>query len=221
MDATETLDYLVYMMTLFAVLMVILAAFKMAVRVLSGPPIIVPVSRSSRTSGSCLSAESARLWGRHLDALAELESQYTQFETDPWLAFRRPLLADVTEPQTADFHDALRQAQDLRTDEVPALRDLVDEFGAAVRAATRAWEAADKHAREVAVPTTTDSERRRLRQAEDALSLALDERTSSAERRVALGRVEELIKGLTTMPPKAHTSVVAELDHVERRAINQ
>lgn len=164
-------------------------------------------------------AETARLWDRHVSALNELKQSYLDFETDPWSAFRRPLLGDVSEPATAAFHEAFAHAQDLHTSPPPASRELVDEFGAAVRAAARAWEVADQHAREIAVPTTTDTDRRRLRQAEDALRLALDERASAAERRAALGRVEELIKGLAAMTPKARTTIVAELDHVERQAI--
>lgn len=163
--------------------------------------------------------ETARLWDRHVAALNEIKGSYVEFETDPWSAFRRPLLGDVTEPATAAFHDAFAHAQDLHTDTRPTSRELVNDFGAAVRAATRAWQAADQHARMIAVPATTDTDRRRLRQAEDALHLALDERTSAAERRVALGRVEELIKGLTIMAPKARTTIVAEIDHIERRAI--
>lgn len=163
--------------------------------------------------------ETARLWDRHVSALNEIKESYVEFETDPWSAFRRPLLGDVTEPSTAAFHDAFTRAQDLHTDTRPTSRELVNDFGAAVRAATRAWQAADQHARTIAVPATTGTDRRRLRQAEDALHLALDERASAAERRVALGRVEELIKGLTIMAPKARTTIVAELDHIERQAI--
>ncbi|MGN7157716.1 hypothetical protein ACTHRK_16675 [Dietzia cercidiphylli] len=165
--------------------------------------------------------EAVRLWSRHVDALAKLEAEYTAFEIDPSSAFRRRLLADVSEPQTAAFHDVLRRAQDLRTEEPPSSRRLVDEFGDAVHAAGTAWRIADRHARNIAVPTPTDSERRRLRQAEDALQLALDERTSSAERRVALERVEHLIRGLTSIEPAARTSIFAELDHLDRREITQ
>lgn len=103
-----------------------------------------------------------RLWRRHLDALAGLEAQYVEFETDPWSTFRRPLLADVREPETAAFHQALRRAQDLRADTDPASRFQVAEFGDAVHVARMAWAVADQHARDIAVPTVSDSERRRI-----------------------------------------------------------
>lgn len=164
-------------------------------------------------------SETARLWRGHVAALNELRQKYVDFETDPWSAFRRPLLADVAEPETAAFHDAFSHAQDLHTERRPRSRAEVDDFGAAVRAATRAWQVADMHARKVAVPTTSEAERRRLRQAKAALLLAMDANTSAPERRVALARVEELISGLTAIPAKARTTVVAELDTIERKAI--
>lgn len=167
-----------------------------------------------------MQAEASRLWDRHVTALNGLKENYIAFETDPWSAFRRPLLADVAEPETAAFHDAFAHAQDLHTGTRPKSRSAVDDFGAAVRAANRAWEVADQHAREVAVPTTSEADRRRLRQAEGALQLAMDANASAAERRVALERVEELIKGLTVMPKQARTAMVAELDHVQRAAID-
>lgn len=183
--------------------------------------IVAAVVRSGRRKDHrAQKTETARLWGEHVATLNKLKQQYIDFETDPWSAFRRPLLGDVSEPTTAAFHDAFAHAQDLHTDHQSTSRSIVDDFGAAVRAANRAWEVADQHAREVAVPTTSETERRRLRQAEGALLLAMDENTSAAERRVALARVEELIKGLTVMPRKARTVIVAELDHVQRAAID-
>lgn len=164
-------------------------------------------------------ADTGRLWGEHVAALHKLKQKFVEFETDPWSAFRRPLLGDVSEPETAAFHDAFAHAQDLHTETRPQSRTVVDDFGAAVRAATRAWQVADTHARKVAVPTVGESDRRRLRQAKGALLLAMDPATSAAERRAALGQVEKLIKGLTTMPANARTTLVAELDHVERQAI--
>lgn len=162
---------------------------------------------------------SERLWSRHNSSLEELELKYVEFETDPWSAFRRPLLADVREAETAAFHQAMRHAQDLRTDTVPTSRRQIDEYGNAVHAAHMAWQIADQHARDIAVPTTTDSERRRLRQAEDALRIALDERATVSERRLAIERVETLIKGLTRIEPAAKTHVMAALEHNDRKGI--
>lgn len=168
-----------------------------------------------------LRKEIERLWSLHDRSLRKLKAEYTAVETDPWTAFRRPLLTDVTEPLTAQFHEKFARARELDTEYRPTNRELVDRFGDAVREATAAWAAADQHARAVAVPTTSDAERRRLRRAEDALRLALDERTSPAERMVALSRVEQLIAGLTAIPDKARAAVVAELDTKARLAISQ
>lgn len=161
-----------------------------------------------------------RLWDRHCNSLAQLEADYVTFETDPWSAFHRPLLADVGEPETAQFHKALARAQDLRTDRVPDTRSWVDEFGDAVRDARIAWQVADRHARDIAVPTATEEDRRRLRQAEDALRVALDERAPIPERQAALDRVHHLIKGLTRIEPAAQDFITAELDQVSRKAID-
>lgn len=212
-------------------LMVLMAA--LCYRLMSGRPIVVPkivlgknresnkpaaLSRDERQRQQQDSAM-VRVWRHHNDSLAELEVQLVEFETDPWSAFRRPLLGDVREPLTAEFHMALGRAQDARTDTLPATRTKVDDYGELVRAATLAWEAADRHAREVAVPATSDSERRRLRQAEDVLRIALDERASIHERRIALARVETLIKGLTRIDPAARTKLVLALDHEDRKEI--
>lgn len=186
-------------------------------------PVVIALARRTlggRRQRSELRQEADRLWDLHVRDLNELKAAYTAFETDPWTAFRRPLLADVTEPLTAEFHQRFAHAQELHTEQRPTSRELVDLFGDAVRAATAAWSAADQHARAVAVPITTDAERRRLRRAEDALRLALDERTSPAERSVALATVEQLIAGLTVMPTKARTTIVAELETKTRLAIS-
>ncbi|MGN0102230.1 MAG: hypothetical protein ACI39C_14940 [Dietzia sp.] len=167
-----------------------------------------------------LRKEIERLWILHARSLRKLKRSYTAAETDPWTAFRRPLLTDVTEPLTAKFHEKFARARELDTEYRPTSRELVDRFGDAVREANAAWAAADQHARAVAVPTTSDAERRRLRRAEDALRLAMDERTSPAERAVALARVEQLIAGLTAIPYKARTTIVAELETKTRLAIS-
>ena len=211
---TEPFQYLIAIGMILTILVVMKFAFDMAHRRMVHPGGRIDPGPSRKD-------ETERLWNRHVDALNDLKREYSTFETDPWSAFRRPLLADVTEPQTAAFHDAFRRAQDLQADTAPASRRLVDEFGDAVHNALTAWKIADRHARKVAVPTTTDSERRRLRQAQDALHLALDERTSPAERRAALETVERLSKGLTTLEPAARTTIVTELETAERREITQ
>lgn len=203
--------------TVVAVVLIVVLALKAGFRFANGRPAGGYVS--DRSPGA--PEDTYRLWRRHCDALMDLEAQYVEFETDPWSTFRRPLLADVRVPETADFHQALRRAQDLRTDTAPESRSRVGEFGDAVHAARMAWSIADRHARDIAVPTTSESERRRLRQAQDALRLALDERTTAAERRVALERVEALIQGMTRIQPAAKTAVIAELDNIERREIAQ
>lgn len=215
------LDAITYLATLLALIAIIGIVVKLAIRWIFRPP---SVSRSSVSIGRSLAGQAQdenieRLWSRHNASLVDLELQYVEYEADPWSAFRRPLLADVGVPETAAFHQALRHAQDLRTDVAPTTRSQVDEYGTAVYAAHMAWKLADQHARDIAVPTTTDSERRRLRQAEEALRIALDERSSIHERRIALARVETLIKGLTRIEPAARTKLFLALDHEDRKEI--
>lgn len=100
-----------------------------------------------------LRQEEERLWDLHVRDLNKLKAEYTAFETDPWTAFHRPLLSDVTEPLTAEFHRTFARAQKMHTEQQPTNRGLVDLFGNAVREANAAWMAADQHARAVAVPT--------------------------------------------------------------------
>lgn len=186
-------------------------------------------SKDTRRDNETLDTTRRKLWARDVEHLHAVEREYTEFEMDPFSILRRPLLADVSVPTTETFHRALYAAQGLSaalgdpdTDPVPGQKYL-DKLGEKVSAVMTAWIAANNHARMVGVPTTTERERRRLRQAEEAMKRAVDGRTAPAERRLALERVQELIAELIDipMPAVALDKVVAAIEHEERRALGR
>lgn len=152
-------------------------------------------------------------WANAERIFNDVRTALTEFELDPYGWIRTPALRDVTVPHTAAFFDAFDQAQALHTASVPNDTDRITAFAAAAHKAHRAWITARAHAESLGTSMFDPQDRKKLRQAESALAVALNEAASEAERLSALDTVNRLTTGLVTVPDKvaeqAHTAIAA------------
>lgn len=112
-----------------------------------------------------------------------------------------PLMTDMREPLTRDFHRAKRKADALRPedgDEPDAA--LIAEYRDAVERFEDAFEVALAEARRRAQHDFTDVERKRLQTARMLVGIAIDEAASSAERQSAYRRARAELDGLIVLP---------------------
>lgn len=92
-------------------------------------------------------AEQIRRWRRACVVLDDIASEIMAFELDPQARYTRPLLADVSEPSTAEFYKAYTEAHNLRTAAIPCDEEAITAFAAAVTNARLTFDAADLNAR--------------------------------------------------------------------------
>lgn len=119
-----------------------------------------------------------------------------------------PLMTDMREPLTRDFHRAKRKADALRPgegDRLDAAR--VAEFGDAVERFEDAFEVALAEARRRAQHDFTDAERKRLQTARMLVGIAVDDAASSAERQSAYRRARAELDGLIVLPDAATADI--------------
>lgn len=169
------------------------------------------VARALPQAGSQRKVNAER-WRRAVATFNEVEAAYAAYLHEPAEIFHRPLLDDVTEPPTAAFLEAFHTATSLCMAFQPKDADYIDRFQAAAQDARLTWDVADAHARRIGLGSRTDTERRKLRQAQEALALALDESSTADERSTALRTVRRLVDGILELPPRISISVLGAIE---------
>ncbi|CAM3983450.1 hypothetical protein ACXYTP_01945 [Tsukamurella ocularis] len=106
----------------------------------------------------------ALLWAAATAEHDRVLRAYLPYETDPALILSYPAVSDITEPPTADFHDALARAQALRPESGPAGPELAEAYHRAVVETARAWAVCEDHGRRTghthqSAPDAADLER--------------------------------------------------------------
>lgn len=127
--------------------------------------------------------------------------RWLDHELDAAKVIDYPLMTDMREPLTRDFHRAKRRADALRPEEgeqPDAAR--VAEYREAVDAFEDAFEVALSEARRRAQHDFSDVERKRLQTARMLVGIAVDEAASAAERQSAYRRARAELDGLIVLP---------------------
>ncbi len=127
--------------------------------------------------------------------------RWLDHELDAAKVIDYPLMTDMREPLTRDFHRAKRRADALRPEEGEqpgAAR--VAEYREAVDAFEDAFEVALSEARRRAQHDFSDVERKRLQTARMLVGIAVDEAASAAERQSAYRRARAELDGLIVLP---------------------
>ncbi|WP_396909936.1 hypothetical protein [Mycolicibacterium sp.] len=141
-----------------------------------------------------------KLWAQAKSIAAELGEAVTEWEFDPIQRyFERPLLADVTEPLTADWlaaHAIMTAAlpDNPQNDPVKA-KAAID----AAERAHEAWVAAWRYAGSIGLGTLPTADRRRMTTAQKLLTSAADHATTPAERASCIDRVVEILAEVTAV----------------------
>ena len=138
---------------------------------------------------------------RALAAHDAVSRRWLDHELDAAKVIDYPLMTDMREPLTREFHRAKRRADALRpeVDEQPDAA-LAREYREAVEAFEDSFEAALAEARRRAQHDFTDAERRRLQTARMLVGIAIDDAATAAERQSAYRRARAELDGLIVLP---------------------
>jgi hypothetical protein len=143
---------------------------------------------------------------------------FAAYECDPQAVLRRPALADVRQPVTAQFVEAFAEVCALATDRYPG-RSVADAFAVAADRAARAWTAANEAADRLRAVQFAPGELALLDQAAALLAVAR-QTPHDGERVAAYGRAAQRLAELQrrcgwALPQRA----VAVLQHEARPAL--
>ncbi|NLG45308.1 hypothetical protein [Gordonia sp. (in: high G+C Gram-positive bacteria)] len=143
------------------------------------------------------------------------DDRWFAYETDLSTVLDFPMLIDMREPLTVEFHRTRSRAEllrpagdDVSPDAVEAYRDAVHDYRAAL-------EVAEKEARRRRRGDFDQSEQERLARAQRLLDLAGNDGASPSERQQAYARARRELDGLIDLP----TAGSAELEEKLRLAL--
>lgn len=135
--------------------------------------------------------------------------RWLDYELDAAKLLEFPLMTDMREPVTVDFHRARRDAEDLRPDDLDQLRDTrrFDRYREAVRELRTRFDVAESEARRRRASSLTDDERRAVDRAKKLLAVAEDAGASTAERQSAYRRATKELEGIIVLPDAATAAI--------------
>ncbi|MEE6283319.1 hypothetical protein [Georgenia sunbinii] len=149
---------------------------------------------------------------RTLDRHTAVNQRWLDYELDIAKLIDYPLMTDMREPLTVDFHRAKREAESLRPDDPAELTDpdLLTEFRDAVRHYETAFDVAEQEARRRQTAGFSPAEQQALVRARKFIALADNPSATYAERQTAYRRATRELDGLVVLP-------VAATDSFEQR----
>ena len=159
-----------------------------------------PAPRPARF-GRITDADVQRLLAEH----DEVRRRWLSYELDVAKLIDYPMMSDMRETLTVEFHRARRNADGLRPSNPKDLRD-ADRFVSyrtAVQDLAVAFDAAEREARRRRTADFTDTEREVLARAKHLIALAEDRGASREERQTAYRRAMRELEGLIVVPEEA------------------
>lgn len=201
------------------IVVIAVIAAAVAVAMIWGRPTPAELSQRHRKSEAIESQE--QIWKAAVSRHDRVLADYFPYESDPALLLQFPALTDVQQAPTAQFFDALHDAGALRTDELPSSAKFADDYVRTVRALVRAWDAAKRHAHQIAATYLQESDARKVDRAAKLLAQA-ESSTEPHERAAYLGQARTLVNelrasGAVVLPPTA----IAAIEATSRRAIDR
>jgi hypothetical protein len=131
-----------------------------------------------------------------------LNQRWFDYEVNLATIIDYPLMTDLREPLTLQFHKAKLSADDLRPDDPSELYD-IDRYGEyrdAVHAYALAFDAAEREAKRRKQSHFTPVERAALERARKLVMVAIDEAATPAERQSAYRKARRELDGLIALP---------------------
>lgn len=142
---------------------------------------------------------------RVLKAHDDVNTRWLDYELDVAKMIDFPLMSDMREPLTVDFHRAKRAADGLRPDDHDELRNpqRLAEYRNAVQAFELAFDIAEREAKRRRTSGYSESERSALQRAKKLMAVADDSGATHAERQLAYRRAKTELEGLIVLPEAA------------------
>jgi hypothetical protein len=152
-----------------------------------------------------------------LDEHNQTDARWFAYELDAATLLDYPMMIDLRDPLTIDFHRAKRRADLLRPEQVDDLaddRDRQREYRDAVHEYATAFDVAETEAKRRRRTGFSVDEQHRLSRAQNLLNLAQDPGASENERRSAYSLARKELDGLIVLP-------VATTEQLEQRVAGQ
>ena len=147
----------------------------------------------------------------------QTDAAWFAYEIDPITLLDFPMMTDMREPLTVEFHKAKRRADLLRPPTAETLvgdRPAQDDYRAAVHSYVIAFDVAEAEAKRRRRGGFTRDEQEHLVRAQSLLRLAMDEGATPSERQSAYRKAQKELEGLVLLP----SSTLAQ---IERRIAGQ
>lgn len=148
----------------------------------------------------------------------QVDARWFSYELNPVTLLDTPMMTDMREPLTADFHRAKRRADLLRPGDPETMlgnEQAQTEYRDAVHEYSIAFEIAESEAKRRRRSGFTLDEQERLVRAQSLLRLAMDDAATPQERQSAYKRAHKELEGLLVLPDSA----MAEIERKIARAI--
>ncbi|MFC7403755.1 hypothetical protein [Georgenia alba] len=135
----------------------------------------------------------------------ETNRRWLDYELDVGKLIDFPIMTDMREQVTVDFHRAKREADALRPEDPEELRDakFLARYREAVREFQLAFDIAEREAKRRRTSDFSASERQTLERARRLLAMAEDDGAAHAERQTAYRRALRELEGLVVLPEAA------------------
>ena len=140
----------------------------------------------------------------------QTDAKWFAYEVDPITLLDFPMITDMREPLTVEFHKAKRRADLLRPATAEALvgdRRAQEEYREAVHSYVIAFDVAEAEAKRRRRGGFTRDEQEHLVRAQSLLRLAMDEGATSAERQSAYRKAQRELEGLISLPPSMRAQI--------------
>ncbi|SEE73678.1 hypothetical protein [Ruania alba] len=139
----------------------------------------------------------------------ETNRRWLDYELDVAKLIDFPVMTDMREQVTIDFHRAKRDADGLRPDDPDELRDarMLGRYREAVREFGLTFDIAEREAKRRRTSDFTVAERDALARAKKLLALADDSGATRAERQSAYRRATKELEGLLVLPDAATDAI--------------
>ena len=167
------------------------------------------LKQGAKTAELHAAAESETRVQRVLGAHDEVTRRWFEYETDLTKLIDFPMMTDMREPLTVDFHRAKVAADALRPDDPAELRQpaVYSEFRDAVHAERVAFDVAEREATRRRRSDFSEAEQDSLARARKLINVAVDSAATPAERQGAYRRARTELDGLIVVPPAASAAM--------------
>jgi hypothetical protein len=166
----------------------------------------------AQATGHAKTSETAnrREMTRVLDQHSRTDAKWLDYELDIAKLLDFPMMTDMRNPMTIDFHRAKRKADLLRPESVDDLmgdRDAQLDYRDAVTGYVSAFEIAEAEAIRRRRSDFSSEDQERIERAQHLIRLAADSGATPQERQNAYGRARKELDGLIALPATARASI--------------